>query len=240
MDRIPKKIHYCWFGQGPMPELALKCIESWKKNLPDYEMKLWNEMNFDINSNEYVKEAYRAKKFAFVTDYVRLFALYHEGGIYLDTDVEIIRSLDEFLHHGAFSGFQTPSEILTGLIGAKPGNKWIKENLLIYENKKFIRDDGSYDLTANVALISNISKKMGFKEGNEFQIFGDDVAIYPIDYFCAKDYRNGNLCITNNTYAIHHFAGSWLPWSSKLKKGIRKVVGNALYEQIKQKVRRLQ
>ncbi len=238
MERIPKIIHYCWFGRGSMSKLALKCIDSWKKYLPDYELRIWNEDNFDININDYVKEAYEAKKYAFVTDYVRLYALYNEGGIYMDTDVEVLKPLDEFLYHEAFSGFQTLNEIPTGLMGAKPKNDWIKENLLAYENKRYIKDDGSYDMTANVELITNISKNMGFKEGNKFQIFGNGVAIYPVDYFCAKDYRTGKLCITDNTYAIHHFSGSWLSWSSRFKIQVRRIIGDTIYNQIKDKIKR--
>ncbi|WP_342480558.1 glycosyltransferase [Paenibacillus sp. FSL L8-0340] len=233
MDRIPKVLHYCWFGRGEMPELAKKCIESWKKILPDYEIKMWNEDNFDINSNIYVKEAYTARKYAFVTDYVRLYALFNEGGIYMDTDVEIIKPLEEFLEHEAFTGFQTVNDFPTGLIAAKPGNHWIRENLLVYKDKKFIKNDGSYDMIANVFTITNISKKMGFKEGNYFQVIANGVAIYPIEYFCAKDYITNKLCITENTYAIHHFAGSWLPTKEKIKLKLRGIVGATMYEKIK-------
>ncbi len=238
MEKIPKVIHYCWFGRGEMPELVLKCIESWKKFLTDYDIKIWNEDNFDINENLYVKEAYTAKKYAFVTDYVRLYALYHEGGIYLDTDVEVLKSLDDFLHHEAFSGFQTPNEIPTGLMAAKPNNKWVEENLLAYTDKRFKRTDGSFDMSANVAMITNISKEMGFKAGGNFHEFGDGVAMYPIEYFCAKDYRTGKLEVTNNTYAIHHFAGSWLPMSSKLKMKARGALGDQTYELIKSIIKR--
>lgn len=161
---IPRVIHYCWFGKGNMPELSIRCIESWKKNLNGYQIKVWNEENFDIKINQYVFEAYHKQKYAFVTDYVRLYALYHEGGIYMDTDVEVIKPLDRFLFHEAFSGFQTPDEIQTGLIGAKPKIKWIEANLKIYDNKKFIKKDGSIDLSANVATITKISKEQGFKK----------------------------------------------------------------------------
>jgi hypothetical protein len=236
MRIIPKKIHYCWFGRGDMPKLALKCIESWKRILPDYQIKRWDENNFDININEYVRQAYRAKKYAFVTDYVRLYALYSEGGIYMDTDVEVLKSLDKFLHHEVFTGFESSDKIQTGLIGAKPQNSWIKENLLVYENKGFIKADGSYDMKTNVILITEMSKKMGFKKGNEFQIFGDGVAIYPTEYFCPIDYRTNELNLTNNTYAIHHFAGSWLPWRQKIKVKVRKIVGKKNYDAIKKTI----
>lgn len=235
---IPKVIHYCWFGEGKMSELSLRCIESWKKNLSEYRIKVWNEKNFDITSNSYVFEAYQRQKYAFVTDYVRLYALYHEGGIYMDTDVEVIKPLDIFLTHEAFSGYQTPEEIPTGLIGAKPKNKWIEANLRVYDNKKFVKADGSIDLSANVASITSISKEQGFEEGGSYQVFGDGVAIYPVDYFCAKDYRTGKYIITENTYAIHHFAGSWLPLSTKLKLNARRILGDNIYLSIKQFLKR--
>ena len=108
---IPKKIHYCWFGGNPLPPLAVKCIESWKKYLPDYEIKEWNESNFDLNYNDYVREAYEAKKWAFITDVVRLYAMVTEGGIYMDTDVEVLKPLDELLQYDAVSGFESSSRI---------------------------------------------------------------------------------------------------------------------------------
>jgi len=148
---------------------------------------------------------------------------------YPNTDVEIIRPLDEFLHHNAFLGFQTPFEIQTGLIACQPRNSWIGRILMSYDDKKFINIDGSYDMVANVALITNISKNLGFEEGNEFHVFNDGIAVYPIDYFCAKDYRTGKIYKTENTYAIHHFSGSWLPWSEKIKSRIRKIMGLRLY-----------
>ena len=116
---IPKVILYCWFGRGEKPELAKKCIESWKKYCPDYEFKEWNEDNFDIHSNKYVEQAYNARKFAFVTDYVRLYALYYEGGVYMDTDVEVLKPIDEFLKHKAFSSFENNNTIPTGLMASE-------------------------------------------------------------------------------------------------------------------------
>ena len=123
---IPKIIHYCWFGGNPLPPLALKCIESWKKYCPDYEIKIWDESNFDININKYATEAYEAKKWAFVSDVARLWVLYNYGGIYMDTDLEVIKPLDEFLYHKAFSGFEDEVNIPTGIIASEKNNNWIK------------------------------------------------------------------------------------------------------------------
>lgn len=214
---IPKKIHYCWFGRGPKNQLALECIESWKKFLPDYEFKEWNEANFDINQNQYVKEAYESRKFAFVTDYVRLYALYHEGGIYMDTDVEVLKPYDSFLHHHAFSGFETDGNVPTGMMAAEKGSLWAKELLEGYAERKFIREDGSLDMTTNTTVITNYMVNKGLILNNTYQDFPDLCTMYPSTYFCPKDHRTGKIHLSKNTVCIHHFAGSWLN-QSKLSK----------------------
>lgn len=222
---IPKIIHYCWFGGKPLPELAQKCITSWKKYLPDYEIKEWNEQNFDIDSNVYVKEAYQAGKFAFVTDYVRLYALYSQGGIYMDTDVEVVRNLDSFLHHHAFSGFEDDTMIPTGIMASEKGGKWAEENLNGYKDRHFIRQDGSMDLTTNVVTITNYMLGYGLKQNNVYQDFPGLFTLYPKDYFCPKSYVDGKLYLTCNTCTIHHFAGSWISPSMRFKDKICRMVG---------------
>lgn len=207
---IPKKTHYCWFGRGEMPELALKCIESWKKYLPEYEIKEWNEDNFDLNLYPYAKEAYEARKYAFVTDIVRLYALYNEGGIYMDTDVEVLKPLDQFLHHTAFSGFETQEYVPTGIMASEKGGKWAKENLEYYEGKHFLKSDGIYDMTTNVILITNYMLKFGLKQNNTLQDFPDLITLYPKDFFCPKTSATGDITITKNSYTIHHFLASWV------------------------------
>lgn len=217
---IPKVIHYCWFGRGKKPELAIKCIESWKKILPDYEIKEWNEDNFDLNCNKYVKEAYENKKYAFVTDYVRLYALYNEGGIYMDTDVEVLKPLDEFLRHPAFSGFENNNSIPTGIMASTKKNKWIESLLKDYDNISFVNKDGSLDLTTNVVRITNTTiENYNIELNNTYQDL-KEVVFYPHDYFCPKDWNTGNINITDNTHTIHHFSGSW--HSKKEKKQIAK------------------
>ena len=139
---IPKIIHYCWFGRNPLPPLAKKCIASWKKHLPEYEIKEWNEDNFDLDMFPYDREAYDNRKFAFVTDIVRLYALYNEGGIYMDTDVEVLKSLDGFLHHTAFSGFENETDVPTGIMASEKGGLWAKENLEYYNGRHFVKSDG--------------------------------------------------------------------------------------------------
>ena len=153
---IPKIIHYCWFGDKEMPAQLKKYIKSWKKYCSDYEIKLWNEENFDINSNQYVKEAYENKKYAFVTDYVRLFALYNYGGIYMDTDVEILKPLDGFVQNKAFFGFESKDYIQTALIGSEPSHPIIKEFLDYYWYSHFINNSDECDTTTNVKIITKI------------------------------------------------------------------------------------
>lgn len=210
---IPKKIHYCWFGRGEKPKLAKKCIDSWHKFLPDYEIKEWNEDNFDISSNQYVREAYESRKFAFVTDYVRLYAIYTEGGIYMDTDVEVLDNFDKFLHHHAFSGFETDGTVPTGMMAAEKGSIWAKDLLDDYNDRKFINEDGSFDMRTNTEVITAYMISKGLIKNNTYQDFSDLCTMYPADYFCPKDHRTGKIKCTKNSVCIHHFAGSWLPLS---------------------------
>ena len=207
---IPKKIHYCWFGRGKMPELAKRCIESWKKYCPNYEIKEWNEDNFDLDMYPYVREAYDNRKFAFVTDVVRLYALYTEGGIYMDTDVEILKPLDCLLEYEAISGFESETQIPTGLMACRGGHPFFKELLLEYEGIHFVKEDGSFDFTTNVTRITNACLKHGLKLNNTLQTI-NGFTLLPKDFLCPKSYTDGKIYLTNNTLTIHHFAGSWLP-----------------------------
>lgn len=200
-----------------MPGLAIKCINSWKQCLPEYELRLWNEDSFDIQSIPYVKEAWNAHKYAFVTDYVRLYALYHFGGIYMDTDVEVLKSLDDLLCLPGFSGFESEKDVPTGIIACEKHNVWAKEQLDWYEGKHFIRQNGMPDTKSNVEIISGNMAAHGFLLKNSYQVYKGCMHIFPKDYFCPKS-RTGLLAITPNTYCIHHFEGSWLPWNRKLKK----------------------
>lgn len=220
---IPKKIHYCWFGRNPLPELAVTCIESWKKYLPDYEIIEWNEDNFDITKNKYVTEAYESKKYAFVSDYVRLYALYHFGGIYMDTDVEVLKSLDIFLENQAFSGFEDKVHIPTGIMACEVKFSLFKEFLEYYSDMPFLKSDGTHNLTTNVTTITSICKKYGLKKNNTLQTI-QGFTLYPNAYFCPKSYETGVIEITNNTYTIHHFSGSWLTTEEKTKQAKKKKI----------------
>lgn len=189
------------------------CIESWKRYLPDYELKEWNEDNFDITQNQYVHEAYENRKFAFVTDYVRLYALYYDGGVYMDTDVEVIGSYDQFLQHHAFSGFETDGNVPTGMMAAEKGSIWAKELLDQYADRVFVLPDGSLDYTTNTDVITKYMLGKGLVLNNKYQDFPGLCTMYPADYFCPKDHRTGKMKCTKNTVCIHHFAGSWIKHS---------------------------
>lgn len=209
---IPKKLHYCWFGRNPKPELAQKCFESWKKFCPDYEIIEWNEDNYDINSAPlFVRQAYEAKKWAFVTDYVRLEVVHNHGGIYLDTDVEVIKPIDDLLKYNAFFGLQSESLINTGLgFGAEAGTSILVEMMETYHSIPFLKDDGTYDNTPCPERDTSVFIKHGFNEENLLQILSDNVACLPTEYLSSKDYLSEKLCITENTRTIHHFAESWM------------------------------
>ena len=212
---IPKIIHYCWFGGNPLPEDAKRYIATWRKFCPDYEIKEWNESNFDINCCDYVREAYEAKKWAFVSDYARFYILYQYGGVYFDTDVEMIRPLFSILQKGPFMGMEvnSPACVAPGLgLAAIPGLKFYREVLDFYENRHFKQKNGKIDDTTIVVYVTNLLKKYGLKNGNKMQLI-EGINIYPTEFFCPKNPSTGNLLITENTYTIHHYTASWFsPW----------------------------
>lgn len=206
---IPKVIHWCWFGRGKLPYTARKCIRSWKRKLPDYEIKLWNEDNFDVHSCRYVEEAYAARKFAFVTDYVRLHALYTEGGVYMDSDVEVLKRIDRFLELPAFTGFESDVGCITGIMASEKGGSWVRDLLDGYRNRSFWNQDGSQNLTTNVEYTAELMKAKGADISSGFIEIPGYVMVFPRDYFCPKAWKTGAYTLTENTYVIHHFAASW-------------------------------
>ena len=235
---IPKIIHYCWFGRNPLPETTKEYIKTWKKYCPDYEIIEWNENNFDMDCCIYVREAYEAKKWAFISDYVRLKVLYEHGGIYMDTDVEVCKSFDDLLGYSAWSGFESDSCIPTGTMASDKQNEWIGNLLKYYDGRHFKNENGDFDLTTNVVTITKITKEIyNINLNNKRQVFGNNYLLLPFEYLCAKSLENGKIYKTNNTYTIHHFNGSWLtPWMScrhKFKLILVKIFGVAFVNKIK-------
>lgn len=229
---IPHIIHYCWFGGSPLPELAHKCIASWKKFFPGYEIKEWNESNYDVRKITYIAEAYNAKKYAFVSDFARFDILYQFGGIYFDTDVEVIKSLDDIIARGAFAGVERAGDagsLAAGLGIASPAASPVyKEILDSYLQCSFYRKDGSMNLMTVVDRVSAIFKKHGLKDSDEIQTVAG-VTVYPSDYFCPINPATGELKITENTRSIHHYAATWtIPLRKKymeLRNKLSKKIG---------------
>ena len=213
---IPKKIHYCWFGRGPMPELAQKCIESWHRFMPDWEYVLWNEDNFDISMYPYTKEAYDAKRYAFVSDVARLKALKEQGGIYLDVDFEVYKPFDDLLQNDAFAGFEGSKHnpVMMGVIGSVPEGQWVSCQLNRYEGRHFIVN-GVPDLTTNVKFIFDWMTGHGFFADGKEQDYGD-LHIYPVDYFCPR-LTTGEYRRTDNTYCEQQGESSWAKMTLKDK-----------------------
>ena len=213
MTTIPKIIHYCWFGQNPRPDLAIKCIASWKNFFPEYEIKEWNETNFDVSQTPYTAEAYKCKKYAFVSDYARFKIMYEYGGIYFDTDVEVIKSLDGILSNGPFFGMEASNKeslCAPGLgFAGPPKLSLYKKMIEVYETTNFICSNGRYNLKTVVEIISEILQKEGFFPKNEPVVF-NGIYFYPPEYFCPINYYTGERNITPNTYTIHHYAASWV------------------------------
>lgn len=206
---IPKIIHYCWFGGNPIPEEYKQYIESWKQYCSDYEIKKWDETNFDINSSAFVKEAYEAKKWAFVSDYARLKIIYDEGGIYLDTDVELIKNLDSFLVDKCFLAEETSGYVNTGLgFGAEKGNPIIRKMLEEYDGH-FLLKDGKYDVLPCPSKNTQPLLKQGYKYSGKEIWKNEYVTIYPPRYFCPMDYETGSISIISDTVSIHHFTATW-------------------------------
>lgn len=230
---IPKKIHYCWFSRNPMPEYLCKCIDSWHRFCPDYEIIRWDENNYDVEKNLYMKQAYQKKKWGFVPDIARLDILYEYGGIYMDTDVELIKSLDELLYLPAFVGVEKWGNInMGGCSGAMPHHPIIKKVLDYRRNEHFIFDDGSLNQMTCGYYETKPLISMGMKPNNTVQQI-ENMVVCSSDFFHPYDYMSGETRITDNTFSIHHFNGGWL--DNKNKEERRKTA--ELYKQMLKRMR---
>ena len=199
---IPKRIIYCWFGKKEKPENVQNCIKTWKEKMPDWEYLEINETNFDINYNEYAKKAYECKKWAYVSDVARLWALYTYGGIYMDTDVMVYKTLDEFLKYDFFTGFEQPHYPVTATMGCVKDNWLVKEMLDVYDTKEFVLHDNWHEYETNTVIMSDILGKYFDRDRMEYQE-KDNMAIYPRETFCSGQ------TIDENTYTRHLMFGSW-------------------------------
>lgn len=219
---IPKIIHYCWFGRNPKPQKVLKYIETWKKYLPDFEIKEWNEDNFDVNMMPYTKEAYFAKKYAFVSDVARLYALLHEGGIYFDTDIRVIKRFsDELINSHGFLGFEHDEFVTTGVMAFEANNIYLK-NILNRYSKRFFFKRYKYDVETNVKYITDYFKSLGLVCNNQRQVF-NGLIFLPQVYLCANNWYTKSIYKTDETYTIHEFNYSWNS-SGKIAKRLLQIL----------------
>lgn len=229
---IPKIIHYCWFGGKEKPRAVQHCIASWRKFCPDYEIKEWNEQNFDVNMMPYTRDAYQTGKYAFVSDVARFKVLYEEGGVYFDTDVEVIRPIDELVERGAFMGWERPDalgnvHVAPGLgLAAPQGSPLYKEVLDGFAKLSYYLEDGQMNPYTMIPLVTDLLKGKGLRVDGTYQNV-NVITIYPADYLCPMDSLTGKIELTENTYAIHHYSMSWLPlptqWRVRVMRRIRKL-----------------
>lgn len=206
---IPKIIHYCWLSGDPIPEKLQEYMKSWKENLSDYEFMLWDLNRFPLSSSVWVEEAFQARKYAFAADYIRLYALYHYGGIYMDMDVQVIKPFDDLLENDYLLGYESEVGIEAGIMGSTSHSDWLKDSLSHYENRHFIKPDGSFDDCPLPKILFDMLKEKY-----------PDFFILPPDYLTTKSIETGKIHVTKNSYTIHHFAGSWCSKRWKVKRFI--------------------
>lgn len=217
---IPKVIHYCWFSGEKKPRLIQHCINSWKKIMPDYQIKCWDGESFDFDSVPFVKEAIDKKKWAFAADYVRLYTLYTEGGIYLDSDVEVFKRFDGFLYNDFFAGTEYGAfDMESAIMGAVRGNEYIKECMEFYQKKHFVQEDGSLDMDTVTHIMSNLLIPYGYRIGDKTQYLKACIRSksYEITIYSTQYFKNSNVPVNKECYAYHHFANSWVEFKERGK-----------------------
>lgn len=239
---IPEKIHYCWLGGKEKPSDVDRYIETWRKMMPEYEIIEWNERTFPFSkiNCRYVEDAVKQKKWAFVTDYMRLYILYKEGGIYLDTDVELLKSLKDFAGDDSFIGMESAYTLCTAVIGAKPGQKWIKDLLELYEKRSFYKENGQIDITPNSQYIFNfLLEKENLQVLNKKRCLNNGLCIYPGEYFSPLNYLTMKINVTNNTYAIHYYNGTWKTKREKRKDYVQSIITRIIGEKNRQRLKKV-
>lgn len=241
---IPKIIHYCWLSNDPLPDLAKKCIKTWQKYLPGYKLILWDLNRFKISSTIWTKEAFENKKYAFAADYIRCYALYNYGGIYLDTDVQVLRSFDDLLHLPYFMGIENPAIVEAAVIGFSKGHYFLKEMLEYYENRPFVGTNGKFDVTPLPFVMEKIiSEKFiinKITQISQFNVSEQVINIFPEAFFSPKSCADGKIYLTDESYTIHHYNQSW---QSPIRKYGRKLIlmvgGVKLKEAIKNNIKKI-
>lgn len=234
---IPKKIHYIWLGGNKKPKIIKKCMKSWKRFCPDYEIIEWTEDNFDFSDCKYAVEAYQNKKWAFVSDYIRYVVLYNEGGVYLDTDVELLKPIDDLLAEHAFMGFETKSMLNPGLIcGSEAGDKFIKRMIDSYKKDSFVLYGGGLNFKTICLRTTELLQKDGLiLDGSEQTV--DGIKLYPTEYFNPMNMDTGKINKTKNTYSIHRYAASWCSKKARLRGKIYQLIAKIFGVKFAEKVR---
>lgn len=232
-----KIIHYCWFGGNPKSSTIVKCINSWKMYFPDWEIYEWNEQNFDVTCNLYVRQAYSEKKWAFVSDYCRFWALEKFGGIYFDTDVEVIRPFEPLLRNEAFSGFETDKFIAPGLVlySKNPGNPIIKSTREYYDSASFLDENGNRIKLNVCGIFTGILREYGFVDNGKMQVC-EGMVLYPKDYFCPFNDATGVLKKTENTYSIHWYDKTWMPRHKVFRNKCTRIIHRIFGVDIKDRI----
>lgn len=228
---IPKIIHFCWLSDDPYPEQIQRCIDSWSERLPGYEIRKWDFKRFPKEKSVWVKEAFEQKKYAFAADYIRNYALYHEGGIYLDSDVEVLQDFDSLLHLPYFFGYENGSGCIeAAVMGSEPGNPIFGKMLNYYEGRHFVNPDGSLETLPLPQLKAKILADdytiKDIERIEDFDFSPSVISVLPFDYFSPIHIEHRELQSTDRTITIHRFAASWAPWHKKMKKFIKRLVGH--------------
>ena len=208
---IPKLIHAIWFSGDPMPELYLRCLESWKKYAPDYEIKIWNMETYKPDQCLFFEQAIEHKNWAFASDYARADLLYRYGGIYMDLDVEMLRPIDDLLYNDAYMSFESLDRIECGSgMGSRPGHPIIKEICERYEKRPYLKEDGTWDNSTCPVRYTQVIEKHGLKKDGGFQ-FVEDITVYPFEVLTGKSFDTGIIYSSDLSYTVHHHNGSWIP-----------------------------
>lgn len=225
---IPHIVHYCWFGRGPKSALIRECMASWQEKLPGYTFMEWTEDNFDVNATLFTRQAYAAKRYAYVSDYARLCALQQYGGIYLDTDEKLLKDITPLLQDASLTaGFETEESVMVGVLAAEPGHPLIEQFKTYYEENAFQDDQGNITARPNPRILTGLLTDRGLMLNGRRQTLEGGITIWPVETFCAKT-RDLQYCITPDTYGVQYYEGSWMPRKDKIKWAVRNGVARTL------------